>query len=90
MVGAYPELVRVRGHVMVGCNERPHYWCVTQDGLIVDPTRHQWDTYVVFYRPLPDDAEEPVGKCLNCGCELYRSRGDDGYVCAECRPTMKL
>jgi hypothetical protein len=82
----FPRLRRVRGEVMVCTQMRPHWWCVTDGGEIVDPTAHQWDTPVVFYKEIADDAEEPVGKCIYCGSLLYRSKGANSYLCENCTP----
>ena len=87
IVGAFPALRRVRGHVMIGVDFRPHWWCVTPENDIIDPTAHQWPTPPVFYDAIPDDAEEPHGKCLYCGDLLYRSRGADSHLCESCKPS---
>ena len=86
MLRDFPDLRRIRGHVMVGIDYRPHWWCVDSADDIVDPTAHQWSPPPVFYEPLPDDAEEPHGKCHHCGSLLFRSRGADSYFCEECKP----
>lgn len=86
LVATFPELRRVRGHVMVGVHLRPHWWCVTPEGGVVDPTAHQWPHAPVFYAALPDDAEDPHGKCLHCGELLFRSRGADSHLCEDCNP----
>lgn len=84
MVADFPELRRIRGNVMVGIQFRPHWWCLTPDGDVIDPTAHQWPTMPGLYDAIPDGAEEPHGKCLECGSELYRSRGAQSYLCEEC------
>ena len=89
MVQAFPLLSRVRGHAMVGIQFRPHWWCVTPGGDIIDPTAHQWPTPPVLYDPIDDDAEEPHGKCIYCGDLLYRSRGAESRLCEDCKPTKK-
>jgi len=58
MSSAFPQLQRVRGHAMVGIDFRPHWWCITTEGEIIDPTEHQWDRPPVFYEALTND-EEP-------------------------------
>ena len=83
MCAAFPELIRIRGHVMVGIDFRPHWWCETPSGDTVDPTAHQWPGGVVFYERLESE-EEPHGKCLNCGEEIFRSRNDSSFTCASC------
>lgn len=86
MAAAFPELRRVRGHAMVGVDFRPHWWCITSEGEIIDPTAHQWPAPPAFYDALPNDAEEPCGKCTHCGDLLFRSRGADSYLCENCKP----
>jgi hypothetical protein len=86
MIDAFPMLRRVRGHVMIGIDFRPHWWCVTPEGEIIDPTVHQWSAPPVFYDAMPEDSEEPCGKCIYCGDLLYRSRGADSYLCENCLP----
>lgn len=85
MVVAFPELRRVRGHALIGLNFRAHWWCVDPNGTIVDPTAHQWALLPLQYDAIPDDFEEPHGKCYECGALLFRSKGDDAYYCAECK-----
>lgn len=71
---------------MVGVDFRPHWWCITSEGEIIDPTAHQWPAPPAFYDALPNDAEEPCGKCTHCGDLLFRSRGADSYLCENCKP----
>lgn len=81
MKTAFPELERVRGHVHMPCiPERGHWWLVTNDGTIIDPTVSQFSdpNYIygggkkpIEYEPLPDDFEEPKGKCMECGDISY-------------------
>lgn len=83
----FPELKRVRGNVLVGLSYRPHWWLVDRDQTeVVDPTAHQWETKVLEYNGLPEDAEEPLGKCINCGELSYKSRGGQTYFCESCIP----
>lgn len=84
MVEAFPELRRVRGYAMIVCDMRPHWWCMTPAGDVVDPTAHQWDVPPVFYDELQSD-EEPHGKCHSCGGLLYRSHGAEAYWCEFCK-----
>jgi hypothetical protein len=90
MVDAFPTLRRVRGHAMIGIDFRPHWWCIAQEGEIIDPTAHQWSTPPVFYDAIPEDVEEPCGKCICCGDLLYRSRGADSYLCENCKPNVDV
>jgi len=57
MSATFPELLRTRGEVMVGVDYRPHWWCVSPDGTIVDPTVHQWPQKVTIYEIVPLDDE---------------------------------
>ena len=85
MVTEFSELRRVRGHVHIGLNFHAHWWCVTSDGMIIDPTAHQWALLPLQYDALPEGAEEPHGKCYECGALLFCSKGDDSYYCVGCK-----
>jgi hypothetical protein len=84
MVAAFPELQRVRGHVvLLGRAKRPtHWWCITPDGAIVDPTRSQFPG-LVGYDEWTEGAEEPVGRCCNCSEYIYPSSGYTDTVCSD-------
>lgn len=69
MCEAFPELARVAGWL----SGRDHWWCVTPDGSIVDPTRVQYDFDGGDYRVFQPGDEVRVGKCMNCGEDIYRS-----------------
>jgi len=79
MVAAFPELKRVRGHYVTGRKEYPHWWCVTAEGTVVDPTAAQFDGLPGFYEPHVEGSPEPTGKCPNCGGYVY----DGGTVCGD-------
>lgn len=84
MVAKFPELMRVRGHYLdVVWGPREHWWCVTSDGKIVDPTAAQFPTAGTgHYEPWTDGDEEPIGKCLECGEYCWESqRGTDNFCC---------
>jgi len=89
MCVAFPELVRIRGSAMVGVDFRPHWWCETPSGTVIDPTAHQWPGGILFYERLQSE-EEPYGKCLNCGDLLFRSRGDGSFHCSYCMPNVNV
>lgn len=72
MVAAFPELTRVPGHVYGYWGKRAHWWCETADGQVVDPTASQFpDAFLEYERWMPGD-EVRVGKCMNCGSEIWR------------------
>lgn len=81
MVEAFPELRRAKGfyHCPI-IGERPHWWCVTPDGKIVDPTVCQFPSGGQFeYQELVDGVDRiPSGKCPNCGGWCY----DGDYICS--------
>lgn len=85
MIKAFPELRRERGWVKydsmpwhkvddlftIGIE---HWWCVSQDTEIVDPTASQFPNGITYeaydeakYGPLP------TGKCYNCGDYVYNT-----------------
>jgi hypothetical protein len=79
MVEAFPgELRRVAGFA----NEREHFWCVTWNGEVVDPTVKQFfrneaeyrmlgGSSAIEYREFKPGDEVRVGKCMNCGTPIY-------------------
>lgn len=71
MRSAFPELTEVRGHVFCAWGRRGHAWLVTSDGTIVDPTRGQFPGPVEYEPWKPGDTVR-VGKCMNCGDEIWR------------------
>jgi hypothetical protein len=81
MVAAFPELTRIRGHYYCPAwGERTHWWCVDQDGNIVDPTKAQFPSEGTgHYEPWDESQEEPTGKCPNCGGFIYGG----GQVCSD-------
>ncbi len=80
MVQAFSELRAVRGHYYdVVWNERAHWWCVTPEGEIVDPTLRQFPDQHGEYTELDEDAPKPTGMCPNCGELIFT--GD--YVCSD-------
>ena len=96
MVTAFPELKRVRGHyICPWWGRRAHWWCVTPEGAIVDPTAAQFPSYNAAFQskgageyvPWTEGAPEPTGKCLDCGEEVF---GGANFCNEECeRSTME-
>lgn len=82
MQQAFPELRRVRGWVDVpGVGERPHWWLVTADGVIVDPTARQfWDK--------PDEDLKPGVPCVayygGAGITAYREVDESNPPIGRC------
>lgn len=81
MAKAFPELTRVRGHYFCPVwGERPHWWLVTQDGEIVDPTKNQHPSKGKgHYEPWDESQPEPTGICPNCGEYCYGGKS----VCSD-------
>lgn len=81
MVMTFPELNRVRGHfIEPSGKEWPHWWCVAEDGTIVDPTRAQFpEDWPDHYVPWVEGSQEPTGRCPNCGGYCYTG----GTCCSE-------
>lgn len=84
MLRQFPELKAVRGHALMldaSPHERkewPHWWCVTEDGTIVDPTASQFPGRIQHV-PLDESKGEPTGRCPNCGGLCYEHK----YLCCE-------
>jgi hypothetical protein len=77
MKKAFPELILCRGYYMSDIDgSRAHWWLKTPGGEIVDPTVHQFmagreGSYEEY--KLEDHGPLPIGKCMNCGDEVYAS-----------------
>lgn len=71
MHAAFPELKIVKGHVETGVwGRRGHWWLTTPEGEIIDPTAKQFP--VIFeYEPFQPGSLVRVGKCCNCGDEIW-------------------
>ncbi len=72
MVEAFPELTIVPGRVSCDWGQRAHWWLTDPNGYIVDPTVSQFGA-VFSYHPWKPGDEVRVGKCMNCGDEIWRS-----------------
>lgn len=69
MIFLFPELIICKGWL----GEQEHWWCKTKNGSIVDPTKHQQSFMGTFgkYREYKDGDEIKVGKCMNCGDNIF-------------------
>lgn len=88
MQSAFPELRRARGHVMTLAGYwRTHWWCVAEDGRIVDPTKCQFAELGGVVEYLEHEGPEPLGRCMGCGEYCY----DDPTFCSEaCERDVRL
>ncbi len=81
MQEAFPELIRVRGQYLCWAwGLRDHWWLVTAEGDIIDPTAAQFPSLGKGdYIPRDESQKEPTGMCPNCGGECY----DNDYCCSD-------
>ena len=51
MMKHFPNLKRVRGFVYATSHRKPqeHWWCETPDGVIIDPTKKQFEGLIITY-----------------------------------------
>jgi hypothetical protein len=75
MCEAFPELRRAAGFVYCTWGRDQHWWCVTPDGLIVDPTATQFECVYEYEEIDLSDPEQtkriPTGCCHDCGEDVY-------------------
>lgn len=88
MAAAFPELTRVAGWAhLEGGGSPEHWWCVTADGTVVDPTAGQWSTPVERYEAFKPGGTVRVGRCMNCGWDIYDKvttlDGPRRFVCSD-------
>jgi hypothetical protein len=78
----FPELRKACGFVHWAIPSRPiqdqHWWCVSPEGIVVDPTAEQFRHSVSEPRyeeldmnSVEDRARIPIGKCMGCGEATY-------------------
>lgn len=67
---AFPELRRVRGHVLCEQGRCAHWWLETPDSEVVDPTADQFQA-IFEYDEYEEGQEVRVGKCMDCGDDIY-------------------
>lgn len=79
-VERFPELRIERGWVKSitldhkDYKGQEHHWCVGPNGEVIDPTLNQfgfWSQHVVYTIFNPEVDEIYIGKCCNCGTEIY-------------------
>ncbi len=75
MVEAFPELRAVAGHVETGWGRRSHWWCMTPDGTILDPTAGQFPGGIFSYEEFKEGDDLRLGRCMNCGDEIWGPMG---------------
>lgn len=82
MAAAFPELQRVRGHYVCPLDgRRSHWWLVTPNGEVIDPTAEQFSSGGALGDYEPYEGPEPTGQCLNCGELLF---GSESFCNAKC------
>lgn len=81
MAVAFPDLRRVRGHYVCPLEGlQPHWWMITPDGAVLDPTKEQFASQGQGgYEP--HEGPEPTGTCLNCGALVY---GETSFCNSDC------
>lgn len=73
MAAAFPELRRVYGfYYSLAWGRRTHWWLVTSEGIVVDPTSAQFPCLGFGdYEELNSLDEAPTGRCADCACDVY-------------------
>ncbi len=76
MKDKFPELKLIRGHYYCdGWGKRMHWWLLSSDGKIIDPTAIQFPSNGTGAYELWDESHpEPTGMCPNCGDYVFDSR----------------
>jgi hypothetical protein len=73
MLGVFPELKLVRGHVYDAYwGKRGHFWLMMEDAKIIDPTRGQFPARSIQYEAWEPSVPVKVGKCMECGVEIFK------------------
>ena len=88
MAAAFPELTRVPGHVYSVWGKRAHWWLTAPDGTIVDPTRAQYPGPIT-YEPFKEGDEVRLGRCMECGAEIWGTNPEAVYSTCLCNETCE-
>ena len=97
MTAEFPELRIVRGHTETVWGRRGHFWCVSPDDEIVDPTAAQYPGPILYEAWKPGD-EVRVGTCMNCGIGIWlavnnldddHEKSNPGYCSDECHEDLR-
>lgn len=89
MAKEFPELRVARGYAVCTSylvpetpDRNQHWWCVTEDNKVVDPTADQFKDLLGYdeYK-VEKHGALPIGKCYNCGCYVYNN--ENGGLCSE-------
>ena len=68
----FPELRLVAGYYYCPYwGKQQHWWCVSPEGDIVDPTACQFPSQDGDYEELAEE-NRPVGECMDCGEDVFR------------------
>ncbi len=79
MKQVFPELIVTNGIVHLSYNsvEQLHWWLKDEQGLIVDPTKRQFEGHIILRYEEIDDSHPARNyhrrKCPNCGQYFYES-----------------
>lgn len=85
MQTVFTELVLVPGYVDTGTwGRRAHWWCVTLEGDVVDPTVSQFPGGVWYYQPYKEGDAMRLGKCMDCGTEIWGASPAHVYSTSVC------
>jgi len=84
LVALCDDLKPIRGQVVMKAapdgdvRPWPHWWAVTLEGQVVDPTADQFPS-ALEYRPHDESLGDPTGRCPNCGGLCH----DHRYLCSD-------
>jgi hypothetical protein len=95
MIADFPELRRAGGFVHWSIPSRDiedqHWWCVSPDGSIVDPTAEQFASSLTKPRYEEVDPEAastkdriPIGHCMECGNPCFPTSHSHNHCSEEC------
>lgn len=78
MIETYPELRQAAGFVYCTWGREEHFWCMTADGEVIDPTKSQYH-HVFRYEEIdlsdPEQVKKiPTGRCMDCGDDTYEDK----------------
>jgi hypothetical protein len=89
-VEKFSHLTMVKGwYVAAEHNYTEHWWLIEKDGTVVDPTKGQFSIQTGEYvshgskRAKELELFAKIGRCPNCGGDIYEGDEDFGGVCSD-------
>lgn len=63
---------------------RTHWWLITKNGIVVDPTAIQFPSKGTGEYESLNERQRPIGRCINCGRETFLTSPSHEFCSHDC------